>query len=391
MHIEWRRDADPSQPNQAGRPELVAALQAEIESTGPLTFARFMDRALYEPGLGYYAASTERPTRSGDFLTAPELHPIFGQTLAVTVDEVWRRMGRPAGFVLREFGAGSGALFLAVLDGLLRLDSPLAGVIRYQPIDLAVQQALVEQRLAAAGRSDTLEPAGNEDLFEGVALANEFLDALPVHRVVQRADELRERYVDWRDERFVEIDGELSDQRLSDWFNAPDGALADGQRAEANLAMLDWLVTLGATLERGAVLVIDYGAGAAELYRPERHDGTIRAFSNQLVSSDVLGGVGTRDITAHVDFDALERGARGAGLEVLGRRRAAEFLLASGLDEAYRASRAAADQNWQDAATLRSAVRRLLDPSALGGYQVALLGRAVSGDPPLRGMADLRS
>jgi SAM-dependent MidA family methyltransferase len=355
-----------------GDPALVGLIRAEIERDGPITFARFMERALYEPGLGYYATSAARPTRAGDFLTAPELHPVFGHALARQLDEMWRRMGRPEPFVVREYGAGTGTLFLALLDGLLRIDSGLAGAISYQPIEIEGRLPQAEHRR---------EP------FAGCVVANEFLDALPVHRVVQQVDGAHELLVDWRDGRFVEEAGGRAAPRVASWFVDRDIQLEPGQRAEVNLAMTDWLAEVGHDLEAGYVLVIDYGLPPAELYGAARQTGTLRAFSAQHVSSDVLGGVGRRDLTAHVDLDAFERAARGAGLEVLGRTRQAEFLLGCGLEEAYADARADADADWQPAIDLRAAVRRLLDPRALGGYAVVVLGCGVEREPPLRGLA----
>src|SRR5206468_1918795 len=139
------------------------------------------------------------------------------------------------------------------------------------------------------------------------------------------------------------------------------------QVAEVNLGMLDWLAEVGGDLERGFVLILDYGLSASELYGRERMTGTLRAFRGQHVSSAILGAVGHQDLTAHVDLDALEDGARAAGLEVLGRVRQAEFLLGCGLDEVYAAAREQADTDWDSALSVRAAVRRLLDPSAVGG------------------------
>ncbi len=379
MRIEWQRD-ELRRPSSAdpGEPLLVEAIRAEISSSGPITFARFMQRALYEPGLGYYATAANRPTRAGDYLTAAELHPIFGRTLARQVDEIWRRLGRPDGFVLREFGAGSGALFLAVLDGLLRNESPLALTIRYQPIDLALQTSLVTDRLTAAGHAGLLDLDAAEATLVGCVIANEFVDALPVHRVIQLNGELREIHVDWRADGFIEVAGPLTDPRLAATLTEAGAELGEGWRAEVNVAQADWIARVGDNLERGALVVIDYGANG--------HRDSLRAFREQHVSSDPLQAVGHVDITADVDFDALERQARAAGLDVLGRRRAAEFLLAAGIDDEYQAARSAADDDWEAAIALRSAVRRLLDPGALGGYQVAILGRGIEADPPLAGL-----
>lgn len=327
-----------------GEPRLVEAILAEIDERGPITFARFMERALYEPGLGYYATSRDRTTRAGDFLTAPELHPIFGQTVARQVERMRQQLGRPTDFTVREYGAGRGTLGQA-----------MPADINCEPIEF-----------------DQPRPARK---FTGVILANEFLDALPVHLVVMRAGGLRELKVGRSEGKLVEVETELSDPRLAEWFDRRQIRLAQDQRAEVNLAMLDWLTEIGRDLERGYVLILDYGAPAAELYGPHRATGTLRAFRGQHVSSDVLSGVGRQDITAHVDLDALEDGAREIGLEVIARMRQAEFLLANGLDEVYRTARGAADAHWDSALTLRAAVGRLLDPRGMGGFAVEILGR----------------
>ena len=330
-------------------------LRAEIERDGLITFARFMQRALYEPGLGYYAASHDRPTRKGDFLTAPELHPIFGMAVARQIDEMWQRLGQPAEFTVREYGAGRGTLAAALRPSF-----------RYEPVEFG-----------------DVRPTNP---IVGAVLANEFLDALPVHRVIVEGGRLRELFVGWSGDRFVESVGELSDDGLGAWFDDRHIVLSEGQIAEVGLKGLDWLAEVAATLERGYVLIFDYGLGAAELYAPERARGTIRAIRSHHVGSDVLAGVGRQDLTAHVDLDALEHGARSVGLDVLGRTTQAEFLVGCGLDELLQAERDRAGEDWQAQLELRSTIGRLLDPRQLGGYAVMVLGRGVDNDPPLRGL-----
>jgi SAM-dependent MidA family methyltransferase len=341
--------------DDAGEPRLVELIRAEIEASGPITFARFMERALYEPGLGYYATSSERMTRAGDFVTAPELHPVFGQTVARQIEEMRQRLGAPADFTVREYGAGRGTLGRA-----------LPPDIHYEPIEF--------------GDARPHQP------FTGVVLANEFLDALPVHRVVARDDGLRELGVGWSDGRFVQVETDLSDRRLAGWFESRHIRLQPGNVADVNIAMLEWLAQIGRDLERGYALIFDYGKPAELLYGPERPTSTLRAFRDQHVSSNVLSGVGHQDLTAHVDLDALELGAEHAGLAFLGRVTQAEFLLNSGLDEVYTAARAEADNDWDSALILRAAVRRLLDSSGLGGYAVVILGKGVEAEPPLSGL-----
>jgi SAM-dependent MidA family methyltransferase len=360
---------------------LSASIRDEIERTGPITFARFMERALYDSDHGYYATATTRPTRAGDFLTAPELHPIFGQTLAGQIDEMWQQLGAPDEFILREYGAGTGALAVSLVDGLRQRGSPLATAVRYEPMDLPAQLAVIAQRVAVAEPSPT---------FTGVVVANEFLDALPVHRVIWLNGGLREIHVDWRNGQFTEVAGPLTDDRLAAWFVDGKIELAENQRAEVNLKMLDWLGDVERQLMRGYVMVIDYGAAAADLYGPARAGGTIRAFSDQRVSSDVLTDPGSRDITSHVDFDALERSARARGFQIVGRRRANEFLIAAGLDAAYTDARAAVENDWDASLNLRSAITRLLDPNALGGYLVSVLAKDAPTQPTLTGFAPVK-
>lgn len=352
-----RRLAVPAPPaGDPGRPELLSLIRDEIEEDGPITFARFMERALYEPGLGYYATSRDRTTRAGDFLTAPELHPIFGRVVARQVDEMWRRLGEPAGFTVREYGAGRATLGAA-----------MPAHLRYQPVEFADR---VPDRPIV-----------------GCVLANEFLDALPVHRVVMHEGRLRELYVGWSGERPIEVTGELSSPALADWFTDAGVELAESQRAEACPSMNDWLAEVGSTLERGYVLIIDYAAEPVELYGPRRRDGTLRAFREQHVGREVLSGVGRQDITATVDLGALERFARGAGLTWLGRTTQTEFLAGCGFEELLAEERARAGEDWTAQLELRSAVGRLLDPRALGGYAVVVLGRKLPDEPPLSGLS----
>src|SRR4051794_17521346 len=187
MSIEWRRDeVTPSAERQGDDNSLRDAIRTEIESGGPITFARFMERALYDPAHGYYISAVDRPTRAGDFLTAPELHPIFGRTLALQVEEMWQRLGNPASFVLREYGAGSGARFESIVEGLVRVGSPLADAVAYEPVDFARQRASIQERLTKLGRAGQLVPLSEHAQRKtGVVIANEYVDALPVHRVIQ--------------------------------------------------------------------------------------------------------------------------------------------------------------------------------------------------------------
>jgi SAM-dependent MidA family methyltransferase len=368
-------------------PELVERIAAEIEATGPIPFARFMERALYEPGLGYYRRARPGPGRAGDFLTAPETHPIFGRAVARQLDEVWERLGRPDPFVVREPGAGEGALAVAVLDGLEREGSGLGDAVRWLPAEVeAARVAAFGERLAAAGHVDRLA-AADPAAVVGAIVANEVLDALPVHRVVARDGRLEEAFVDWRGGRFVETLGAPSTPALEARLAAEGITLADGQRAEISLAVDDWVAAEAGTLARGILLVIDYGHPAPELYGPLRRAGTLAAYVNHRVHDDPFLNVGRQDLTAHVDVTAVERAAERAGLDHLGTTTQAAFLMGLGIEELLREEQAAPETTLEAQLALRAGLVRLLDPRATGGFRVLVFGRDVPAGPPLRGLA----
>lgn len=364
-------------PADVGHDEgLLERIRGEIRSSGPMPFARFMELALYDPGGGYYRGPDPRPGRGGDFLTAPELHPIFGACLATGLEDVWHRLDRPDPFVVREHGAGTGALARSILDALE--DPDLRRAIRYEPVEIEPRR--VEAFLAAleaAGHGDAVRPPG-PDPFDGVVLANEVLDALPVHRVRQRGDRLVELAVALDDQdglREVGIDPTTPalERRLAD-----EGVtLRDGQTAEICLALDAWVTAAAAPLRRGLLLLIDYGAPADELYDPRRRpDGTLRAYLRHTVHDDPFRAVGRQDLTAHVDLTAVERAAAAAGLALVGRTTQAELLMGLGIEDRLRAIQADPDTTLESYTLLRSSLMRLLDPAAMGRFRVLGFGRA---------------
>jgi SAM-dependent MidA family methyltransferase len=367
-------------------PELVERLRAEIESSGPITFARFMERALYEPDLGYYRSAVARPGRDGDFLTAPETHPIFGRAVARQLDELWRILDRPDPFVVRERGAGTGALAAALLAGLAADGSELRDALRYEPVEVDDRRlSEIEARLGPGARDVLRQPS--RDAIVGGVLANEVLDALPVHRVVRRGNDLREILVDWRDDRFVGLEGDPSTPALAARLAAEGIELADGQRAEINLALDDWIDDAASGLHTGLLLLIDYGHPAAELYGPRRMDGTLRAYVRHRVHDEVLANVGRQDLTAHVDVTAVERAAARAGLEPVGITTQAEFLVGLGVGDMLAAVQADPATTLESYLELRSALGRLLDPAATGAFRVMGFGRGMPPGVELQGFA----
>jgi SAM-dependent MidA family methyltransferase len=369
LRPELRRDAPSDLSDVAEHPALAARIRDEIRLSGKMPFARFMELALYDPDGGYYRSAEARPGRAGDFLTAPELHPIFGQMLGRAVEEAWETLGRPEPFVVREHGAGEGALALAMLPSL-----PPA--IRYAPIEVDERRlATLRDRVGAAGLADRLvEPEGS---FDGVVIANEVLDALPVHRVRQVGGGLRELAVDVGEYgKFVEAAVEPTTPALAARLADEGIDLVEGQTAEICLAIDDWIADAVASLRRGLALLIDYGYPAAELYDPvRRYDGTLRAYVRHQVGDDPYRFVGRQDLTAHVDVTAVERAAIALGLTTVGVTTQAEALMGLGIEERLREIQADPATTMEDYTLLRSALLRLLDPAAMGRFRVMVFGR----------------
>jgi len=352
-----------------------------------MSFARFMDLALYDPDGGYYRSGEARPGRAGDFLTAPELHPIFGATIATGLREIWDRLDHPDPFVVAEHGAGTGALALGILGAI---DDPaFRAALRYRPVEVDPRRiAVLEAAIRAAGHEDALDAAHPAAPFTGVVIANEVLDALPVHRVRQRGDTLREIAVDVDAEgSFVEVEVPPTTTVLGERLAAEGVQLVHGQTAEICLAVDGWVAAAAAPLQRGLVVLIDYGAPASELYDPvRRHDGTLRAYVRHQVHDDPYRSVGRQDLTAHVDVTAVERAAAAAGLSTIGITTQAEALMGLGIQERLQAAQADPATTFEAYALLRSSLLRLLDPAAMGRFRVMAFGRdwpETPGGPPL--------
>lgn len=369
--------------------ELRELIRAEIQRGGPMTFARFMERALYEPGLGYYRSPDARPGRGGDFLTAPEADPIFGAALARQLAEIWRRLGEPHRFTIREPGAGIGTLAIAALRGLAASEADLLPLVRWQPADVeGARHETFAAALAEAGFGDAID-RDDGTAITGAIVANEVLDALPVHRLIGRGGGPRELMVGLGpDGALAEIEAAPSDERLLRRLAAHGIALADGQRAEVCLGLDAWMGAEAARLERGALIAIDYGYPAAELYDPiRRAGGTLRAYVRHRVHDDPFRHVGRQDLTAHVDVTAVERAATTAGLDHLGTTTQAEFLTGLGIGELLVALQSDPLTTMASYLGARSAVMRMLDPGAMGRFRVMVFGRGLEAHPPLAGLS----
>lgn len=400
----------------ASTPELVAAIRAALAETGRITFARFMDLALNAPTWGYYRARDERPGRGGDFLTAPELSPFFGQCLFRQLRQVWEELGRPDPFTVLEYGAGGGRLAHDILTAARAADPACAAALRYRLHEgNAHRRASARALLAGAGFGDRIAlegpdaPPADTAPFVGAILANEFVDALPVHRVRGGADgALQECFVRWDDAAdadggrdagfsgqdgggvggFIEEWAMPSTPRLAAALAAGGVTLRPGQVGEVNLAAGDWLVGAAARLARGLLLTLDYGYPTAELYAPPRRAGTLRGYYRHTANDQPYLRVGQQDLTAHVDFGALEWAGAAAGLRTLGFVKQGPFLSNLGLGAMLVATQTPG-RPLDDYLTDRSAVLALIDPGGMGRFGVLAQGQGFVPATPLLGFGPL--
>lgn len=362
------------------------ALITRIDETmkqagGAIPFAQYMAMALYEPGLGYYSAGSHKLGAAGDFITAPEISQLFSRVLARQCAEVLAEIG---GEVL-EFGAGSGVMAADMLAELERLDClPQRYAILEVSADLRQRQRDTLQQkvphlLERVVWLDALPTTG----FIGVVVANEVLDAMPVHRFRVTDAGVEEQYVQRGERGYTATYGAAQSEALSTRLAelARQQALAAGYESEINLAAEEWIGTLGNMLERGVIVLIDYGFPAAEFYHPERRAGTLMCHYRHRAHDDPFVYPGLQDITAHVDFTAMADAALAAGLNVSGFTNQASFLMGCGLLELV-----GTDDDPQTQITNAAAVKKLTLPSEMGEL-FKVLGLSRGWDQPLRGFA----
>ena len=363
---------EPSPAAKAASAALVQRIGGEIHAVGGwISFARYMDLALYSPGLGYYAGGSEKFGEAGDFVTAPELTPLFGQALAAQVAQV---MHASAPEVL-EAGAGSGHLAVDLLTALDALGCP---VQRYRILELSGELGARQRETITArapqflSRVEWLDSLPDE--LSGCVVGNEVLDAMPNHAVV------------WRDEGLMERGVALDDHGGFMWSERPVGeALQQAARelpvvapyrSEIALTARAWTAELGRRLKQGALLLIDYGLPRHEYYHSQRNGGTIRCHYRHRTHDDLFWYPGLSDITAHVDFTAIAEAGHSAGLDVLGYIAQAAFLINCGIADLLIQRKDEVDA--ATAARAGGAVNLLLSPNEMGElFKVIALGKGL--------------
>jgi SAM-dependent MidA family methyltransferase len=369
---------------------LEARVREEVAGAGGwISFAHFMQVALYAPGLGYYSAGARKLGPAGDFITAPEVAPVFSHCLAAQCAEILSGLG--GGDVL-ELGAGSAVMAAAMLAEFERLD---ALPERYRILDVSADLRERQRATIAAAvprlldRVDWLDrlPEGHA----GVIVANEVLDAMPVERFVMRDGEVNALGVtdhlgrlEWSEARapdgLRDVVRSLQQEAGAEW--------PDGYTSEVNLGLGAWIASLAASLARGVMLFVDYGLPRREFYSAERSSGTLLCHFRHRFHEDPFARLGLQDITAWVDFTAVAEAGLAAGLEVLGYTTQAHFLIGAGLGERVAD---VADLDLVQRLNLSRQAMVLTLPGEMGErFKAIALGSGY--DAPLRGFAvrDLR-
>jgi len=358
-------------------------IRARIEREGRITFRDFMALALYHPQHGYYNSPRDKLGRSGDYLTSPEVHPLFGAMIARQLAEMWTLMGRPPRFQALEIGAGSGVLCRDILIAASRQSPEFVDALDYRLSDISSDLAARQKRALAELGDLANKVAWNEpddltaDSIEGCILSNELVDSFPVHRVVVQDGRLREIYVVWRDGGFAEEVDEPSTPELIDYFDALGVHPGEGCRAEVNLEAPRWLRRVARALRKGFVLTFDYGYQASDLYASWRRDGTLLCFYRHAAGDDPYRRLGRQDMTAHVDFTTLMRVGSTEGLNILGLTTQERFLAALGIGEALVGSASRGGVDLEEHYARRRAVSELMDPAGLGRVKVLIHAKGV--------------
>jgi SAM-dependent MidA family methyltransferase len=374
---------------------LQEILLAQINSSSPqqITFAQYMALALYHQQYGYYMAKVSIGSQ-GDFFTAASLGPDFGQLLAVQLMQMWHNLGCPNPFYVVEMGAGNGELAQDILHYFQGADhQSFLKALKYIIIERSPSLIKQQQERLKSWHEFDLTWKNWSDLatesIEGCFFSNELVDAFPVHLVQKEGQKLKEVYLGVQDHELTEIIDHISTEKLTQYFERLGVDLSqqqypEGYRTEVNLQALDWLETVATKLKRGYVLTIDYGYNAEKYYLPSRNQGTLQCYYQHRRHNNPYANLGYQDITAHVNFTALELYGELCNLHKIGFTQQGLFLMALGLGD--RLNELSSGQfSISEIFKRRDALHQLIDPTGLGGYGVLIQGKNLTESESLQG------
>lgn len=364
--------------------KLAELLASRIRSRGEMTFASFMEAALYEPNLGYYTSPGRKVGAEGDFYTSMNVHSAFGRLISREIGRFFELLGSPAAFTVAEAGAGGGQLAQDILDAISEENQTLYNALTYRLIEKEpslkeAQAARLERHSERLAWSSPNELEKGKLKFTGCIISNELFDAMPVHLVEMTDDGLKEVYVGAGPEGFRERLAAPSTPELAAYLNRFEVNLMRGQRAEINLVAPHWIAAAADALERGFVLTIDYGYLTEELYTPQRKAGTLLCYYKHTTSDNPYERVGEQDITTHINFSQLMEAGNDAGLATVWYGEQYRFLLGLGLMEELVRLEAQAETE-QEKIKHRLALKKLMLPEGGMGdtFKVLIQAKGVA-------------
>ncbi len=375
---------------------LLQQIRALIQQHGRITFAQFMQLCLYSPRGGFYASRRQRI--GAHFGTSPTSHPVFGALIARQLEQMWRCLGAPSVFPVIEVGAGDGALAQSIAGACRRMAPDFAGALYYVAADYEPFWPRAEaHRVSVEPPADTTDAVAGIQRVKAAGLAafrdiagcivsNELIDNFPVHRFVIQDGRVKEVFVTLAGGHFTEVLDEPSTTRIEARISGLGLTLADGYRGEVNLALADWTRQVCASLTRGYVLTIDYGANASELYAPENNPGTLVCYHQHAAHGDPYQNIGQQDITCHVDFTTLMHLGEQQGLATVGYIPQRQFLTNLGFDS-YLDALDSEGQSAARTALNRMAMMALVDPLDYGDLKVLAQAKGAGLEAKLMGFA----
>ncbi len=384
--------------NSSGSIQQAIAQRIQQSERQRITFAEFMDLALYQPQFGYYSTRNSIIGPKGDFITSPHMGHDFGEMLAEQFTDMWQALNQPNPFTLIEMGAGQGLVAADVLAHLQKHHADCFNCLTYIVVEKSAALKAEQKKRLSHWQEKGVKlswqeladiPSGS---IAGCAFSNELIDAFPVHWVELHEYQLKEMWVGTDETGFVPILNELSTPDLPRYFDQLGIDLTsypNGYRTEVNLAALEWLSVVAERISKGYLLTIDYGYTAQRYYSPARKKGTLQCYYRHAHHNDPFANVGEQDITAHVDFTALENRGREVGLEKIGFVQQGLFLMALGLGDRltrlsnpvtpdHAATAPATGRAIQNMMMRREALQQLISPMGLGNFGVLIQGKGLT-------------
>jgi SAM-dependent MidA family methyltransferase len=352
----------------------------KIQKEGPITFKTFMEMALYEPGLGYYASEHTEIGKAGDFYTSQHLHPAFGAMIANQLEEMWEIMGKPSDFYAVEHGAGAGLMCMDIMSYLQKREifqSLTYVIVELNPFIRHRQKKLLEKY---SDKVKWMSPFKGPGDIKGCILSNELFDAFPVH-LIKMEDQLKEIYVNVNNDHIDEMKGGPSTDALHDYLNEFSVNLSGGYRTEINLKIRDWLRSVNEVLSEGFVLTIDYGYPAWDYYSDERNRGTLLCYYKHQVNEDPYSNIGQQDITAHINFSSIKKWGEEFGFKTIGFCQQGTYLISLGIDEIIKEL----FENERDYLFEVAKIKRLIFPGTIGETHKVMIQYKGRANPDLRG------